>query len=161
MLLTSVLVVAALGQSATPTSLEELSSQLIAEVNRARVENKKSELVVDQSLANASKWLAQDMAKYGYFGHEDREGKDCGDRAKKFGYQRYRVVRENLAMTGKSKGAKDTVRLWLESPHHRENLLAGDVNDLGVGIAVRQNGQINWVLLVGAKQPDRVNAPGI
>lgn len=160
MVLTSVLLATVVAQSSAPISTSELSTQLVIEVNRARVEKKKPELVVNESLSAACKWLAEDMATHGYFAHEDRNGKDCGDRAIKFGYKRYRIVRENLAMTGKSKGAKDTVTLWLESPHHRENLLAADVNEVGVGIALRPNGQINWVLLVGARQPDRVNAPG-
>lgn len=92
------------------------------------------------TLANAARAHSKDMATRDYFSHDTPEGKTTLDR---FGYGA-----ENIHMmpTGNVEGygyvgrnsddlAEAIVDSWMNSPGHRANILNGDLDTLGVGVA--------------------------
>lgn len=81
-------------------------------------------------LSEVARSHALDMIENGFFAHFSPRSGSVEDRLARRNI-RYRRVRENLAA---SSTPRDAVRQWLESPSHRENLLAVDVNRLGVGL---------------------------
>ncbi|PAY18663.1 hypothetical protein CKO51_15125 [Rhodopirellula sp. SM50] len=92
----------------------------------------------DELVATASKF-ATFMAKSGKYGHH-ADGRTPAERAKDSGYQ-YCVVRENIAYrtnTGEVTAESLTevfVQGWIDSPPHRENILADFVTETGVAVA--------------------------
>ncbi|QDV86327.1 CAP domain-containing protein [Planctomycetes bacterium TBK1r] len=92
----------------------------------------------DDLVATASKF-ATFMAESGKYGHH-ADGRTPAERAKDAGYQ-YCVVRENIAYrtnTGEVTEESLTevfVQGWIESPPHRENILADFVTETGVSVA--------------------------
>ena len=56
------------------------------------------------------------------------------DKAKRVGYV-YRTVRENIALNTELDGRFVVDEQWMKSKGHRQNLLANDISDVGIGIA--------------------------
>jgi hypothetical protein len=65
-------------------------------------------------------------------------GKKVSDRAQDAGYK-YFLVEENIAYNQKDAAA--VVTAWMNSPHHRENLLNPDITQIGIGIALNAKGE--------------------
>ena len=58
---------------------------------------------------------------------------------------------ENLAYgRGKHSTPRAIVKAWLNSPPHRENMLTGSFNDIGIGMSER-NGIAYWALELGCR----------
>ena len=92
---------------------------------------------------------ATDMARHGYFDHEDLSGHSPADRVRASGY-RETLVGENIAYGPTS--ADEVVRGWLDSPGHCENIM--DVRFSEVGIAYAAGGGakpgVYWVQVFAA-----------
>lgn len=126
---------------------DESASSLIDQVEQAIVEQtndfrEKSELapvVVDDALRSAALKFANFMARTDKYGHH-ADGSTPAQRAKAAGYE-YCVIRENIAYrinTGEVTKAGLVVAFvqgWIDSPPHRENMLADYVTNTGVAVA--------------------------
>ena len=99
-------------------------------------------------LARAGKLHAADMATYGYFSHDGRDGSKPADRATRVGYA-WRAVGENIA-AGQS-SAEDAVRGWIDSPPHCANLMSPRFTEMGVAFAVNLESRmgIYWAQVFG------------
>ncbi len=73
---------------------------------------------------------SQDMAMQDYFDHIALDGSEPWDRMTREGYQ-YSVAAENIAAGFLT--PETVVQAWMESPGHRANILAPDVEEIGVG----------------------------
>lgn len=62
------------------------------------------------------------------------KGLSLVDKAKRVGYA-YRKISENIALNTALDGRFVVYEQWMKSTGHRQNLLAADVSQLGVGIA--------------------------
>lgn len=76
---------------------------------------------------------SEDMASRNYFDHQrpasgNRPAEDFAHRAARFGLER--GVGENIAM---AKNAAQAMKLWMNSPGHRKNILNPRFHRLGVG----------------------------
>lgn len=106
--------------------------------NSYRAENKRARVVPSQGLTEAARAYARYLASSGQFSHT-ADGREAGERVEAAGYA-WCEVAENLAMHLDSRGfqsrdlAAKSVEGWINSPHHRENLLAPDVTETGVGV---------------------------
>lgn len=149
MQLLTVAVIAFQAQVVTPEHVSA-EDQLISEANQVRESHGLKPLRFHAALTNAARWHAKDMADGDYLNHRDREGRMPWDRANDFAYPRYRVVRENLAQTFEIQ-ADVPVKLWLESKGHRENLLAKDVDEVGVGIRRGEGRKIYWAMILARR----------
>jgi uncharacterized protein YkwD len=103
---------------------------LLAEVNRVRAQHGVPSLRTDRRLARAARSHTLGMLRTNRFGHGDTEG-----RLRRFGVRGR--IGENLAWgAGTYANARAIVRMWLESPSHRANLLHAGFRRVGLGTAV-------------------------
>lgn len=111
-------------------------------------------LARDAALDGIAQAHADDMAARGYFSHDTPEGAGPSDRAAASGYSckkpsgmyTWTGIGENIHYAGGSymytEGvAAGAVDWWMDSPGHRENILDGRYDRLGVGIAIGGGGR--------------------
>ena len=136
--------------------LSTISSEIIARTNDFRAKNDLESLSVAPDLTKAAAEFAKYMARTDRYGH-NADGSTPARRAKAAGYD-YCVVRENIAYrtnTGDPTRATLTelfVQGWIDSPGHRENMLAQYVTETGVAVATEDGDTFYAVQLFG--RPD-------
>ena len=86
-------------------------------------------LAVGPSLSRAAQAHSEDMACRGYFDHGAFVA-----RLRRFGV-RAPLVGENLASGTRPLSPASIVRMWIQSPPHRENLLDRGFRRVGIGLA--------------------------
>ena len=99
----------------------------------------------DALLTRIAAQIAQDNAARRMLDHRDGQGRDLATR---LGLYPYRAAAENLAM-GTADGAV-VVKLWLDSPPHRTNLLNPAVTHHGLARIRAADGQDYWALVLAA-----------
>lgn len=104
-------------------------------------------LAFDARLARAARAHSHDMARRGFFAHENPEGRQVWDRAVAAGYA-YRKVAENIAAGQRT--AAEVVAGWMASPGHRANILDGALTQIGVGRADGGPYGVYWTQVFGA-----------
>jgi len=109
---------------------------LFDEANHSRRDQGLSPLKWDEALAVAARRHAAEMAKHGSISHQFPGEPSLPGRATKAGAH-YISLSENVAEAPK---ATEIHGMWMNSPHHRANLLDPDMNSMGVGV-VSKNGQ--------------------
>jgi Uncharacterized protein with SCP/PR1 domains len=102
----------------------------------------------NDSLAEASRLHAEDMARYNYFSHSGRDGSDPAERVERAGY-RYRSTGENIA-AGQMK-PEDAVAGWIKSPEHCANLMNPAFTEMGAAFAVDSRSEMGvyWTQAFG------------
>lgn len=102
----------------------------------------------NETLAEASRLHAEDMASHDYFGHTGRDGSTPARRVERAGY-RYRRSGENIA-AGQTT-PEDAVANWLESPRHCANLMEPAYTEMGAAFASdpRSEMGVYWVQAFG------------
>jgi len=87
----------------------------------------------NDSLAEASQRHAEEMARYGYFSHNGRDGSEPWDRIQRAGY-RYRSMGENIAAG--QRNPEEAVAAWIRSPSHCANLMNPVFTEMGAALAI-------------------------
>ena len=109
-------------------------------VNRARVNRGLSRLAAPSSLAWAAARKSVDVIRCDEFSHEAC-GREATYWAVQAGYGE--CVGENIAYaSGPTATPRYIFRLWMNSQGHRENILRGSYDDIGIGMQV---GEIDGV----------------
>lgn len=93
----------------------------------------------NDSLAEASRQHAEEMARYDYFSHNGRDGSEPWERIERAGY-RYRSMGENIAAGQRS--PEDAVAGWIGSPSHCANLMNPVFTEMGAAVAVNTRGAL-------------------
>jgi uncharacterized protein YkwD len=125
--------------SAQSIDLQKVSSMIVEQTNQFRAKNDQPPVEVNPSLQEAAKTFARFMAEKDKYGHY-ADGRTPAERAKAAGYE-YCVVRENIAYRTDSREldakflADHFTQGWIDSPGHRENMLAEYVTETAVAIA--------------------------
>ncbi len=118
--------------------------QVIIETNIQRNANGLPSLSESLKLNRAALVKAQDMFSKQYFEHVSPQGTDPGTLVKSAGYD-FIVTGENLIL-GNFISEKEMVRLWMESPGHRANILNTRFTEIGVAVVKgRYSGQTVWI----------------
>jgi len=138
--------------------LVAVETAVIEMTNAYRRQNKLGEVRPSASLAKAARAYASHLARSGAFSHT-ADGRDVGTRVTSAGYT-WCTVGENLAMNLDSRGfesrdlARKAVEGWINSPPHKENLLAPLYTEIGVGVvqAPDQNPKYISVQVFGRPQ---------
>ncbi|WP_205699561.1 CAP domain-containing protein [Conexibacter sp. SYSU D00693] len=120
----------AASSASTATAVDEVAIRRCANVERGR--RGLPALKADPSLSRAARLQAKGMAKRGYTGHRDPQGRGPAERVSRYTH-RYQGVGENLAW-GWPTGA-DACATWLASAPHRRNLLDRRFTHIGTGVA--------------------------
>jgi uncharacterized protein YkwD len=123
----------------TISAVDALESGVLVELNAVRARHKLAPLRLSPSLSSAANAHSQAMADRGFFSHSSADGTAFWKRVQKYygssGYG-YWSVGENLLWRSPSVDATEAVRMWLESPPHRKNLLSPQWREVGLA-AVR------------------------
>jgi Uncharacterized protein with SCP/PR1 domains len=127
--------------SRSVADLESLMYQLIDEDRRKKGLTK---LRQSSTLARMARSYADDMAKRGFMGHKDPEGRGPIERAKLLGIRPQSVIAENCDYPYPQANGLDMVReaesSLMASPDHSVSILNPDYECYGVGIAFRRDG---------------------
>ncbi len=123
--------------------IKAVEQAIVDKTNDFRESSELTRVKRNESLTQAAKKFAEFMASKGKYGHR-ANGTTPAERAETEGYT-YCVVRENIAYRTNSgkvteKSLTDVfVQGWIDSPPHRENMLAEYVTETGVAIATADN----------------------
>ncbi|WP_372716487.1 CAP domain-containing protein [Novipirellula sp.] len=135
------------------TMVQQVKRAIVKQTNTFRKEHNLDAVTGDENLMKCASDFANFMAKTSKYGH-NADGQTPAQRAKAAGYE-YCVVRENIAYrtnTGDvtAESLIDIfVQGWIESPPHRENMLAEYVTDTGVAVATTDDVTYYAVQLFG------------
>lgn len=111
---------------------EMSSPNLLASTNKERAAANAQPLAINDKLSAAAQKKAEDMAARDYWSHNTPEGQEPWIFIQQSGYG-YAQAAENLAY-GFATSEAATIG-WMNSPSHRENLLNGNLKEVGFGIA--------------------------
>lgn len=114
-----------------------LERAVAQEVNRVREHRDLPPLRQHDALERAAKHQSRYLVRGTALRHESADGEQFWTRLVGAGYPRQSRMAENLALMPSCRGAVDenaraVVRMWMESPGHRANLLDGHLRHLGV-----------------------------
>ncbi len=112
-------------------------------------------LCVHPALQKAARAYSRDMIDRDYFRHTSEDGLGPGARLRRAGYD-WRLYGENIAWGSGPRGsAERTFKVWMNSPHHRSNILKGGLREVGIGTATgayrRHGGATMWTADFGAR----------
>jgi uncharacterized protein YkwD len=106
-----------------------LEHDLLMLTNQERGHGGLQALAVDDALMQVAREHAAGMARQGFISHELPDG-NLQTRLISIGY-RYAAARENVATAGSVAYAQNAL---MHSPAHKDNILAADVDRIGIGI---------------------------
>lgn len=109
-----------------------LQQAMLAEVNAIRARAGRAPLSLDARLSRAALDHSADMLRRNQLGHTGGDGSDSGRRITRAGYA-WRSCRENVGAGYQD--LRQALAGWMSSPGHRDNILAADVTQIGLGFA--------------------------
>ncbi len=119
--------------SAAPTQTVSPGYEVVQLTNAYRESKGLPALAVNTQLTKAAQAYARSLAIDDNWSHTGADGSSPWDRIEAAGYD-YSQAAENLAAGHKT--AASAVQGWINSPGHRRNLLAYQVQEIGVGYFV-------------------------
>jgi uncharacterized protein YkwD len=115
--------------------LDSLSAAVLVDVNQVRRTHGLRPLRLSLRLTAAAAQHSQEMAQRGYFEHSSANGTAFWKRIIRFypsrGYRSW-AVGENLLWSSPDVDAAGALHMWMTSPEHRANLLAGKWREIGL-----------------------------
>ena len=112
-----------------------LESGVLVQINAVRRQRGLAPLRVSLRLRAAADAHSRAMVDGGFFSHESSDGTAFWKRVARFypqGSRRYWSVGENLLWSSPDADAAGAVRMWMNSPPHRENLLNARWREVGI-----------------------------
>jgi uncharacterized protein YkwD len=132
----ALVVVAVAGATGRLQRAHGLEAALVREVNDLRRERGLPPVQPSADLRAAAASHSLDMAAHGYFAHDSRDGTAFWVRIRRF-YEYPEAgtwkVGENLAWTTGKLSPEQLIKLWLDSPEHREVLFSPRWREVGLG----------------------------
>ncbi|GHA25591.1 hypothetical protein GCM10007989_21590 [Devosia pacifica] len=121
--------------------LDALRQEALDLVNQVREENGLESLSLTPTLNEAAQGHAAHMLADDFYAHVSPNGTTPMDRYLEAGGNQWRVVRENIARCANCPVPPQEERLrsfqqgWMNSPDHRENILAEGLDSFGFGVS--------------------------
>ena len=120
-------------------SLDTIRSATLCLLNAERRERRLRPLRVNPRLELAANRHSRDMVARRYFSHDSPSGSDMTDRVRRTSYlssTRRWSLGENIAWGSNQYATPHSiVRMWMNSPGHRANILQGGFREIGIGVA--------------------------
>ena len=79
------------------------------------------------------------MADHDKMTHDGSDGSTPAERVERAGYH-YQTTGENVAQGQKT--CEEVIRAWMNSPHHKENILKPEFTEIGAACYVTEAGKI-------------------
>jgi uncharacterized protein YkwD len=127
--------VALSARGGTRTAEASLDAGVLDQLNAIRLAHGLVPLTANRRLAAAATQHTQEMAADGYFAHNSVDGTAFWRRighwysSARYGYW---SVGENLLWSSPDVGAAGALRLWMQSPEHRANILTPRWREIGI-----------------------------
>lgn len=125
-------------RAAKPTVADsKLAITIVGAVNRLRVQHRLAPLRLSAPLTAAATQHSTSMGLHGYFTHESADGSAFWRRVARFypvGHASSWSVGENLLWSAPTVDSTEALRLWMESPKHRANLLEPKWREIGLSV---------------------------
>jgi uncharacterized protein YkwD len=116
--------------------LSALESQLLTQINLTRGRHGLRPVRLSVPLTAAADQHSQSMAQKGYFSHDSANGGSFFKRIASFytyrGYSNWSAG-ENILYSTPDIDSSGALRLWMNSPEHRANLLNRSWREIGIG----------------------------
>ena len=147
-------------QSQPAIEAPDLEQRVHTLVNSERLSRKVQALTLDGRLSKIARTHSEDMARRGFFNHVNPDGKSPRDRIRIGGYTCAHIVGENIyqsnlysrvTISGDRKTytwksaeeiAEGSVKGWMQSSGHRQNILHRSYLKTGVGVIIAGNGEV-------------------
>jgi uncharacterized protein YkwD len=127
---------ASAGAAAAPlsNSMQALQADLLVQINDFRRAHGLAPFRLSSKLTLAARQHSSEMAARGYFSHNSVNGSSFDRRIARFYPVRrgYWSVGENLLWSSPDVDAADALRMWLNSPEHRANLMRAGWREIGI-----------------------------
>jgi uncharacterized protein YkwD len=125
----------------TLAAADGLEPKVLAELNTIRRAHGLGPVKLSRPLSAAADAHSRAMGTYGFFAHDSRDGSEFWKRVQRYyvprGYHTWSVG-ENLLWSSGTLTAPAALRLWMQSPGHRKNILTPDWREIGISaVAVR------------------------
>src|ERR671935_628984 len=116
-------------------AMQQLQAGVLAELNATRHQYGLVPLHSSSSLAAAARQHSVEMAARGYFSHTSANGTAFDKRIARFypiGRYGYWSVGENLLWSSPDVDPAGALRMWMNSPEHKANILNGRWRQIGI-----------------------------
>ncbi len=144
------LVLAACPRADEPSDAARLSAdeqKILDLTNAAREKEQLPPLKSSKVLTKVARAHSANMARQGKMDHV-LDGKKPDERVKDAGYD-YSWMGENIAYTTGDPPA-EIFKGWMNSKHHRENILGEHFTEIGIGMARNDKGETYWTQVFGS-----------
>ena len=138
-------------EAATLDDLDAVREEVLERTNALRHAAERPPLTADAVLDAVAQVYAEELRRTGRYSHLSERNTRPGERVGAAGYE-YRWVAENLAKG--LFGPTEVVDRWNDSSGHRENMLARQASDLGVGVAYGETAgklDVIWVMVLARR----------
>jgi uncharacterized protein YkwD len=131
----------------TPTNETDLCDRVFAMINQERTSRGLASVTFNDQLNQMAEDYCCEMIEGHFFSHTNPyTGEEPGQRALNAGYI-YLAVGENLA--GGQTSPEQVMAEWMDSALHRQNILAAQWREVGIGVRTGGQHGVYWVLEFG------------
>ena len=138
---------------ADDTKLSREEQRILDLTNQAREKEKLPALKINATLLKVARAHAANMAKQRLMEHV-LDGKDPTDRVDKAGYD-YRSVGENIGAGEKGASIEALFKAWMESKVHHDNIVSPKYDEIGIGLAADEKGEVYYAQVFGKQRTNR------
>lgn len=141
-----------LGVSAEEKKVSDVEL-LLNDINELRVQHKKKPVRIDSKLMKTVQAHNDEMIKENYFSHDSPHKDNHGpsERADNAGYNWFNLYENIFRSPEKDQEAylKEAMADWIDSPIHKDNLLAEKADDIGIAVGRFKDGDVVITVLLG------------
>lgn len=124
-----------------PSDIGALEAEVIRLVNIEREKTGRPALTPNNELNRVARIKSEDFIKNNYFSHNSPTYGTPFDMIRSFGIS-FTAAAENIA--SRQRSAAEVMNTWMNSQGHRTNILNSTYNQIGVGVARDDNGNLFW-----------------
>lgn len=128
----------------TTNEFTSLEDQVIQLVNVERSKIGVPSLAKNNQLTDVARTKSEDLITNNYFSHNSPVYGSPFNMLDTFGIS-YNAAAENIASGQRT--SEEVMNTWMNSTGHRANILSSNYNQIGVGVARDQNGNMYWTQL--------------
>lgn len=130
--------------------IRKLEEKIFEKTNRRRTRRSINSLIGENGLELTARFHSSDMARKGFFDHQNLENVGPSFRVAKIHRRFIGLTGENIFKTTKDiqdpeQAAERIMEGWMNSPGHRENILRSSFDVLGVGCFEHLENNRPWV----------------
>ncbi|MFA7689445.1 MAG: CAP domain-containing protein [Bacilli bacterium] len=128
-------------EPSTPNDISALETEVIRLVNNERGKAGRPALAPNNELSRVARLKSEDFVKNNYFSNSSPTYGTPFDMLRSFGIT-FTAAGENIAKGQRT--AQEVMNTWMNSSGHRANILNPTYNQIGVGVARDNNGNLLW-----------------